>query len=43
MTNIHIILPCIAIGLAIAGLIKPQWPLVAVAVLLIGIDLLIKN
>lgn len=40
--NIHIILPVIALILAVAGIIKPQWPLVAVAVLLLAVNALVK-
>jgi hypothetical protein len=40
--NIHIILPIIALILAVAGIIRPQWPLVAVAVLLLAVNALVK-
>jgi len=40
--NIHIILPVLALVFAVAGIIKPTYPLVAVAVLLLAVDLLIK-
>ena len=40
--NIHFILPIIAIILAVIGLIKPTWPLVAVAVLLLAVNALVK-
>jgi hypothetical protein len=40
--NIHVILPVIALILAVAGIIKPQWPLVAVAVLLLAVNALVK-
>ena len=40
--NIHIILPVIALIMAVAGIIKPQWPLVAVAVLLLAVNALVK-
>lgn len=40
--NIHVVLPVIALALAIAGIIKPQWPLVAVAVLLLAVNALVK-
>ena len=40
--NAFTILTVISIGLAIGGIIKPAWPLVAVAVLLLGIAVLIK-
>lgn len=36
------ILVVIALILAIAGMIKPQWPLVAVSVLLVCVALLTK-
>jgi hypothetical protein len=41
-SNIHILLPVIALILAVAGIIKPQWPLVAVAVLLLAVNDLVK-
>jgi hypothetical protein len=41
-SDIHIILPIIALILAFAGIIKPQWPLVAVAVLLLAVNDLVK-
>ncbi len=34
------ILPIIALILAVAGIIRPQWPLVAVAVLLLAVNAL---
>ena len=40
--NIHIILPIIALILAVAGIIRPQWPLVALAVLLLAVNALVK-
>lgn len=40
--NIHTILPVISLILAVAGIIKPQWPLVAVAVLLLAVNALVK-
>lgn len=40
--NIHVILPVISLILAVAGIIKPQWPLVAVAVLLLAVNALVK-
>jgi hypothetical protein len=40
--NIHVILPVIAIILAVGGLIRPAWPLVAVAVLLLAVNALVK-
>lgn len=42
VTPFHILV-YIAIGLAVAGIIKPQWPLVAVSCLLLGVALLIKG
>ena len=39
--NVFQILILIAGGLAIVSLVKPQWPLVAVAVLLIAVALFI--
>lgn len=39
--NVHIILPIIALGLAVFGIIKPTWPLVAVAVLLLAVNALV--
>ncbi len=41
--NIHTILIGIALLLAILSIIKPAWPLLSVAVLLIAIDLLIRG
>lgn len=40
--NIHIILPCIALGLGILSIIRPAWPLCAVAVILLAINALMK-
>jgi len=40
--NIHIILPVLALILAVAGIIRPQWPLVAVAVLLLAVNSLVR-
>lgn len=39
--NVHTILVVVALGLAIVSLIKPAWPLLPVAVVLICVDLLI--
>lgn len=41
--NIHFILIAIALLLAILSLIKPTWPLLAVAVLLVCVSLLVKG
>jgi len=41
--NIHIILPVIALILAVVGIVKPTWPLVSVAVILLAIDALIRH
>lgn len=41
MTPFHILV-YIAILLAVAGIIKPTWPLVAVSCLLLGVALLVK-
>jgi hypothetical protein len=40
--NIHFVLPVIALILAVAGIIRPTWPLVAVAVLLLAVNALVK-
>jgi len=40
--NIHIILPVIALILAVVGIIKPTWPLVSVAVILLAVNALVK-
>lgn len=40
--NIHQLLICIALGLAVFAMIKPAWPLCAVAVLLLCVALLTK-
>ncbi len=40
--NVQTILCGIAIVLAVGGLIKPQWPLVAVAVLLVAVAVMVK-
>ena len=40
--NIHFILPVIALVLAVVGIIKPTWPLVSVAVILLAVALLVK-
>ena len=37
-----IILPVIALAMAIGGIIRPAWPLVAVAVLLLAVNALVK-
>jgi hypothetical protein len=37
--NIHLILIGVALGLAILSIIKPSWPCLAVAVILIAADL----
>lgn len=42
MEQVHVILPVLALILAVAGIIKPQWPLVAVAVLLLAVNALVK-
>jgi hypothetical protein len=42
MTNVHIILPVIALCLAVGSLIKPAWPLLAVAVILLAVSALVK-
>ena len=40
--NAHTVLIVIALILAVASIIRPTWPLVAVSVILICADLLIK-
>lgn len=40
--NAHTILCGLAILLAVLGLVKPTWPLVAVAVLLLAVDALMR-
>jgi uncharacterized membrane protein YbaN (DUF454 family) len=40
--NVHYILPTIALILAIVGIIKPTYPIVAVAVILLAINEFIK-
>jgi hypothetical protein len=40
--NVHLILPVIAVILAVGGIIRPAWPLVAVAVLLLAVNALVK-
>ena len=40
--NVHIVLPVIALLLAVGGIIKPVWPLVAVAVLLLAVNALVR-
>jgi len=37
-----LILTLIAMGLSVLGIAKPQWPIVAVAVLLLAVAMLIK-
>jgi ABC-type transport system involved in multi-copper enzyme maturation permease subunit len=39
--NVHTILVVTALGLAIFSLVKPQWPLLAVSVILVCVTLLI--
>lgn len=41
-TNIHFILCGIALVLGVAGIIRPAWPLLGVAVILLSIDGFIK-
>jgi hypothetical protein len=43
MNNIHVILPVLALALAIGALVKPSWPLIPVAVILLAVDLLVKS
>ena len=43
MNNIHFIIPCIALILAVVAICRPTWPLLAVAVILLAIDLLVKS
>jgi uncharacterized membrane protein YbaN (DUF454 family) len=40
--NIHIILPVLAIVLAVIGIVRPAWPCVSVAVLLLAVNALVK-
>ena len=40
--NIHTILPVLALIFGVAGIIKPTYPLVAVAVILLAINALVK-
>jgi hypothetical protein len=40
--NIHIILPVLALILAVVGIIRPQYPLVACAVLLLAVNALVR-
>lgn len=40
--NIHVILPVIALVLAVVGIIKPTWPIVGVAVILLAVNALVK-
>lgn len=40
--NTHTLLCGLAILLAVLGLVKPTWPLVAVAVLLLAVDALMR-
>ncbi len=40
--NIHYILPIIALILGVVGIIKPAYPLVAVGLVLLAINALIK-
>lgn len=42
MSDIHVILPVIALILAVVGIIKPTWPLVSVAVILLAVNALVK-
>jgi uncharacterized membrane protein YbaN (DUF454 family) len=41
--NIHLILPVIALVLAVVGIIKPTWPLLAVAVILLAVNAIVKS
>jgi hypothetical protein len=43
MNNVHFILPCIALVLAVVAICRPTWPLLAVAVILISIAMLVKS
>lgn len=40
--NVHVLLPVLALVFGVAGIIKPTWPLVAVAVILLAINDLVK-
>lgn len=40
--NIHVILPVIALILGVSGIVKPTWPLIAVAVILLAVNALVK-
>lgn len=42
MQNVHILLPLLALIFGVAGIIKPTWPLVAVGLILLAINDLIK-
>lgn len=42
MQQIHILLPILALIFAVAGIIKPTHPLVAVAVILLAVNALVK-
>lgn len=42
MQNIHIILPVLALVFAVAGIFNPHDPLVAVAVILLAVNALVK-
>lgn len=42
MSDIHVILPVIALILAVVGVIKTTWPLVPVAVILLAVNALVK-
>lgn len=40
--NAHTILCGVSVVLAVVGIIKPSWPVVAVAVLLLAVDALMR-
>jgi hypothetical protein len=37
MNNVHLILPVIALILAVGAIVRPAWPLLAVSVILLAV------
>ncbi len=42
MENVHVVLPVLALIFAVAAMVKPAWPFLAVAVVLLAINALVK-
>lgn len=42
MNDVHTILPVLALIFAVVAIVKPTWPCLAVAVILLAINALVK-